>query len=159
MIEKKGAHTFVIVMSTELARNAAFYDLWMRTIIALLGTIAVAGYGLAWRSLEKTSELQLRLVRASELNLHLKELNLAAAGLAHETRNPSQHHSRPGPDDFQAAERFPGSPGQVPRDHRRNRPRHRPVERVHQLLPPPRSPPRPDRPQRRGRRSGPHLEF
>jgi signal transduction histidine kinase len=27
-------------------------------------------------------------VRASELNLHLKELNLAAAGLAHETRNP-----------------------------------------------------------------------
>jgi signal transduction histidine kinase len=75
-------------MSTEMARNATFYDLWMRTIIALLGTIAVAGYGLAWRSLEKTSELQLRLVRASELNLHLKELNLAAAGLAHETRNP-----------------------------------------------------------------------
>jgi signal transduction histidine kinase len=88
LIEKKGAHTFVIVMSTEMARNATFYDLWMRTIIALLGTIAVAGYGLAWRSLEKTSELQLRLVRASELNLHLKELNLAAAGLAHETRNP-----------------------------------------------------------------------
>ena len=27
-------------------------------------------------------------MRASELNLHLKELNLAAAGLAHETRNP-----------------------------------------------------------------------
>jgi signal transduction histidine kinase len=88
LIEKKGAHTFVVVLSTDLARHAAFYDLWMRTIIALLGTIAVAGYGLAWRSLEKTSELQLRLVRASELNLHLKELNLAAAGLAHETRNP-----------------------------------------------------------------------
>ena len=88
LIEKKGAHTFVVVMSTEMARGAAFYDLWMRTIIVLLGTIAVAGYGLAWRSLEKTSELQLRLVRASELNLHLKELNLAAAGLAHETRNP-----------------------------------------------------------------------
>jgi signal transduction histidine kinase len=88
LLEKKGAHTFVVVMSTELARNATYYDLWMRTIIALLGTIAVAGYGLAWRSLERTSELQLRLVRASELNLHLKELNLAAAGLAHETRNP-----------------------------------------------------------------------
>jgi signal transduction histidine kinase len=88
LIEKKGAHTFVVVMSTEMIRQAGFYDLWMRTIIALLGTFAVAGYGLAWRSLEKTSELQLRLVRASELNLHLKELNLAAAGLAHETRNP-----------------------------------------------------------------------
>ena len=88
LIEKKGAHTFVIVMSTELAHRAILNDLWMRIIIAFLGTIAVAGYGLAWRSLEKTSELQLRLVRASELNLHLKELNLAAAGLAHETRNP-----------------------------------------------------------------------
>ena len=41
--------------------------------------------GAAWI---KTSELQLRLVRASEMNLHLKEMNLAAAGLAHETRNP-----------------------------------------------------------------------
>jgi signal transduction histidine kinase len=88
LIDKKGAHTFVIVLSIDLARRATLDDLWMRTVIALLGTIAVAGYGLAFRSLEKTSELQLRLVRASELNLHLKELNLAAAGLAHETRNP-----------------------------------------------------------------------
>ena len=32
--------------------------------------------------------MQIRLVRASEQNSHLKELNLAAAGLAHETRNP-----------------------------------------------------------------------
>jgi len=31
---------------------------------------------------------QTRLVRASELNTHLKEMNVAAAGLAHETRNP-----------------------------------------------------------------------
>ena len=58
------------------------------SIIALMGTVAVGGYGLAWRSLVKTSDLQLRLVRASEQNLHLKEMNLAAAGLAHETRNP-----------------------------------------------------------------------
>jgi signal transduction histidine kinase len=88
LIEKKGASTFVIVMSTQFAREAAYYDLWTRTIIAILGTIAVAGFGVAWRSLEKTSELQVRLARASQLNLHLKELNLAAAGLAHETRNP-----------------------------------------------------------------------
>ena len=33
-------------------------------------------------------ELQIRLIRASELNSHLREMNLAAAGLAHETRNP-----------------------------------------------------------------------
>ena len=88
LIEKTGAHTFVIVMSTDFIRGAGFYDLWMRMMIVVLGTIAVAGYAIAWHSQEKTSELQLRLVRASELNLHLKELNLAAAGLAHETRNP-----------------------------------------------------------------------
>jgi signal transduction histidine kinase len=35
-----------------------------------------------------SSDLQIRLIRASELNTHLKEMNLAAAGLAHETRNP-----------------------------------------------------------------------
>ena len=35
-----------------------------------------------------TADLQIRLVRASELNSHLREMNLAAAGLAHETRNP-----------------------------------------------------------------------
>src|SRR5207244_9084016 len=39
-------------------------------------------------NLAKSSDLQIRLVRASELNAHLKEMNLAAAGLAHETRNP-----------------------------------------------------------------------
>jgi signal transduction histidine kinase len=46
------------------------------------------GAVLAWRNLAKNSELQIRLVRAGEMNTHLKEMNLAAAGLAHETRNP-----------------------------------------------------------------------
>ena len=54
----------------------------------LLATVSVLGSGLAWGNLAKSSELQLRLVRASEMNTHLKEMNLAAAGLAHETRNP-----------------------------------------------------------------------
>jgi signal transduction histidine kinase len=46
------------------------------------------GSGIAWRNLATSSDLQIRLIRASELNTHLKEMNLAAAGLAHETRNP-----------------------------------------------------------------------
>jgi signal transduction histidine kinase len=62
--------------------------LWLRTILVLLATIAALGSGLAWSNLAKSSELQIRLVRASEMNTHLKEMNLAAAGLAHETRNP-----------------------------------------------------------------------
>jgi signal transduction histidine kinase len=42
----------------------------------------------AWQSLEKSEELRIYLVKARELNRHLRELNVAAAGLAHETRNP-----------------------------------------------------------------------
>ena len=101
---------------------------WLRVIIALLGTAAVAGYGLAWRSLEKTSDLQLRLVRASELNLHLKEMNLAAAGLAHETRNPLNIIRGLAQIISKQRERLAGNPRQVPRDHQRNRPRHRAIE-------------------------------
>jgi signal transduction histidine kinase len=88
LIENKSAHTFVVVMSAEPVLKAERSDLWMRLIIGILGTVGVAGFAVAWRGLIQTSELQLRLVRASEQNLHLKELSLAAAGLAHETRNP-----------------------------------------------------------------------
>jgi signal transduction histidine kinase len=86
--QKQGVHSFVIVMSTQTLRETFDQDLWLRAIIAVLATISVIGSGLAWRSLGRSSDLQLRLVRASELNSHLKEMNLAAAGLAHETRNP-----------------------------------------------------------------------
>jgi signal transduction histidine kinase len=60
----------------------------LRCVIAFFATVSVVGSGLAWGNLVKSSDLQIRLVRASELNSHLKEMNLAAAGLAHETRNP-----------------------------------------------------------------------
>lgn len=88
VIQKQGVHSFVLVMSTQIARDITNNDLWLRSIIGLLTSISVVGFGLAWRSVAKSSELQIRLVRASELNTHLKEMNLAAAGLAHETRNP-----------------------------------------------------------------------
>ncbi len=87
-IKARGVHNFIIVMPTEALISQMNNDLWLRAFIGVLATICVAGYGLAWGNLAKTSELQIRLVRASELNSHLKELNLAAAGLAHETRNP-----------------------------------------------------------------------
>ena len=88
LLQKQGAHSFVIVMSTQPLRAACDQDLWLRSIIAVLATISVIGSGLAWRSVTRSAELQIRLVRASELNSHLREMNLAAAGLAHETRNP-----------------------------------------------------------------------
>ena len=88
MLQKKGVHSFAIVMAVEPLHAAVGRDFWLRCIIGGLAAISVLGMGMAWRNVSKTSELQIRLVRASELNSHLKEMNLAAAGLAHETRNP-----------------------------------------------------------------------
>jgi len=88
LIEQRELHGLVLAMSTDALQSAGLRDLWLRFVIAFFASLSVLGSGLAWRNLTKTSELQIRLVRASELNTHLKEMNLAAAGLAHETRNP-----------------------------------------------------------------------
>ena len=88
LIETRGLHGVVIAMSTENVARACDQDVWMRWIIGCFATVSAGGLGLAWRNLAKSSELQMRLLRASEMNSHLKEMNLAAAGLAHETRNP-----------------------------------------------------------------------
>jgi signal transduction histidine kinase len=81
-------HGLVLCMSTTSLRTVATDDLWLRAMIIFFAAISAIGVGGAWRNLARTSELEIRLVRASELNSHLKEMNLAAAGLAHETRNP-----------------------------------------------------------------------
>jgi signal transduction histidine kinase len=88
LLETRGLHGVVIAMSTENYKRACSQDLWMRFVIGCFGALSVGGLGLAYRNIAKSSELQMRLIRASELNNHLKEMNLAAAGLAHETRNP-----------------------------------------------------------------------
>lgn len=88
LIAKQGVHSFVIRMSTHSVQKAATQDLWVRVIIGLLASASVGVAAIALRNLERSSDLELRLVKASEMNSHLKQMNLAAAGLAHETRNP-----------------------------------------------------------------------
>jgi two-component system sensor histidine kinase HydH len=88
VMETRAVHGLVLGMSTESLQAAAARDLRLRSTIIFLATLSVLGCGLAWRNVSTTSDLQIRLLRASELNTHLKEMNLAAAGLAHETRNP-----------------------------------------------------------------------
>jgi signal transduction histidine kinase len=85
---RRELHGLVLVMSTENYRALCTHDWWLRCVIGFFAGISALGAGLAWRNIGRTAELQIRLVRASEQNAHLKELNLAAAGLAHETRNP-----------------------------------------------------------------------
>ena len=88
LVARRELHGLVLAMSTDNFNAVCVHDLWLRFMIIFFAGISAIGAGLAWRNVSKTAELQIRLVRASELNLHLKEMNLAAAGLAHETRNP-----------------------------------------------------------------------
>jgi len=88
MLLKQGLHGFVLWISTDSYRAETSRDLWLRLALACIALAAVGGVALAWRSLERAADLQLRLVRASEMNARLREMNVAAAGLAHETRNP-----------------------------------------------------------------------
>jgi signal transduction histidine kinase len=88
LVEKRALHDLVLAMSISSFQAASARDLWLRMIILFLATLSAFGSGIAWRNLVTSSDLQIRLIRASELNSHLKEMNLAAAGLAHETRNP-----------------------------------------------------------------------
>jgi signal transduction histidine kinase len=88
LMEKRGLHGLVLALSTESVQNASSRDLWLRSIIFILATGLAIGSCLVWQNFARVSDLQIRLVRASEMNTHLKEMNLAAAGLAHETRNP-----------------------------------------------------------------------
>ena len=87
-IQKRELHGLVVSLPLESYQAATTRDLWLRCVIAFFATLSAVGAAFAWRNLTTTSDLQLRLVRASELNTHLREMNLAAAGLAHETRNP-----------------------------------------------------------------------
>jgi signal transduction histidine kinase len=88
LVAKRELHGLVLAMSTENYRATCTHDWWLRIVVGFFAGISALGASLAWRNTGQTAELQIRLVRASELNSHLKELNLAAAGLAHETRNP-----------------------------------------------------------------------
>jgi signal transduction histidine kinase len=88
LVAKRELHGLVLAMSTDSYLATCTHDLWLRFIIGFFAGVSALGAGLFWRNMGRTADLQIRLVRASELNSHLKELNLAAAGLAHETRNP-----------------------------------------------------------------------
>ncbi len=88
VIQKQGVHSLVISLSILEMRAAVRGDLLQRSLVCLLAAGAALGAALAWRNVRKNSELQIRLVKAGEMNAHLSGMNFAAAGLAHETRNP-----------------------------------------------------------------------
>lgn len=88
VIQKQGVHSLVIALSTIEMHRAVRNDLLLRAAVSLLVAVAAIISVLAWRNVQKSAELQIRLVKVGEANTHLTEMNFAAAGLAHETRNP-----------------------------------------------------------------------
>lgn len=87
-LKRQGVQSIVISLPTGEMQRAVQADLLLRSLVSLLAMGGAIVASLAWRNVGKTAELQIRLVKAGEMNTHLKEMNLAAAGLAHETRNP-----------------------------------------------------------------------
>jgi signal transduction histidine kinase len=88
LTETRTTHGFLIALSVDPLLRAKEADFWTRTLIVSFAGVAALGVALALRNLGKSADLQFRLLRASEMNSHLREMNLAAAGLAHETKNP-----------------------------------------------------------------------
>ena len=88
LFKTQGLHRFALVLSTRPLESTLRSDRHFRWVVATLALLALGGCALAYQSLLKSSRLEHRLVRAKELNHYLQEMNLAAAGLAHETRNP-----------------------------------------------------------------------
>lgn len=88
LIRTQGVHSLLISLSTAEMDRAVQTDLWLRLLVAAMGSGAALVSGLAWRNFTRNSELRIRLLKAGEMNAHLARMNLVAAGLAHETRNP-----------------------------------------------------------------------
>jgi len=86
--QQGGVYGAVFQMNTAGIQAAIDQDKWLRTCIVAFAFVAFVAMGMAWRNVSRSSEIELRLIRAREQNTHLKDMNMAAAGLAHETRNP-----------------------------------------------------------------------
>jgi signal transduction histidine kinase len=88
MYESQGLHMMVFMLDNQAATAIVRQDLFVRVALATVALLAFLFFGLAWRGINRSTQLQIRLARARAMNNYLRELNLAAAGLAHETRNP-----------------------------------------------------------------------
>ena len=67
-IKKQGVHRCAIVMSSGTMHAITREDLLLRALVVLLAAAAAGISSVAWRNLVKTADLQLRLVKASEMN-------------------------------------------------------------------------------------------
>lgn len=88
MVREQGLHKLAFQLDARQALRTIRDDRRQRAFLTVIGLVAVGGLALLYRQMSRSSRLSLQLVRAEATNNHLREMNLAAAGLAHETRNP-----------------------------------------------------------------------
>ncbi|MCX7011655.1 MAG: ATP-binding protein [Candidatus Sumerlaeota bacterium] len=88
LMRLEGPYYLALLLSRGSTQALVDRDLWLRLALIAIGLVAAAGLGAAWRGATRSLDLEVRLARVQEMNTVLREMNLAAAGLAHETRNP-----------------------------------------------------------------------
>lgn len=88
LVAENGVHWFLVTIPTKAIFSEMAYDLKLRVLFSGIALLACLALALAWRASERSQELRLQLVRARETTSRLRELNLTAAGLVHETKNP-----------------------------------------------------------------------
>ncbi|MCC6489231.1 MAG: hypothetical protein IT364_17150, partial [Candidatus Hydrogenedentes bacterium] len=88
IVRERGVHWFLVTMSTASVKAEMSRDRTVRGSFVLASLLACLALAVAWRAVDRSANLRVRLVREEELTTHLRELNMAAAGLVHETKNP-----------------------------------------------------------------------
>jgi signal transduction histidine kinase len=88
LVQEHGVHWFLVTIPTDALRAMEAADLRLRGIVLGGTLLACLALALAWRAFRRSSELEIQLVRAGEISTRLRELNVTAAGLVHETKNP-----------------------------------------------------------------------
>jgi len=77
-----------VLLPLESIQQSAAAAMRLRTIVAAMSFVMLLALALAWRASVRGVALRSSLALAEEQNRHLLEMNLAAGGLAHETKNP-----------------------------------------------------------------------
>lgn len=88
LIKERGIYWFLVSLPAQGLRAALAEDLRLRGIVLGGALLACLALGLAWRAVRHSANLEIQLVRERETATHLRDLNISAAGLVHETKNP-----------------------------------------------------------------------
>lgn len=88
LVEERGVLWFLVSIPTDAFHADILRDLRLRGIVIGVALLACLALAWAWRSAGRSAALEVQLVRSRETERHLEELNVTAAGLVHETKNP-----------------------------------------------------------------------